>query len=155
MVNDMLALISLERLSLTPNTWIPSVLPLCEAILKPSFVSVFSWLPQCSGLIQCIYGSFCQIKILWCVLIHIISWIWPSVTVQLLFLTKVEMTVKGKCLKAIQDIMAAKTVQPKILRKEDFQKCFAMWQEWLGKYVWSKEHIWRVLRVIWLLAYFF
>jgi len=26
------------------------------------------------------YGNFCQIKILWCVLIHLIHWIWHRVT---------------------------------------------------------------------------
>jgi hypothetical protein len=50
------------------------------------------------------YSNFHQIKILWCVLIHLSHWIWHC---NFWLFPKVKMTIKGKRFESIQDIQAA------------------------------------------------
>jgi len=68
------------------------------------------------------YGKFCQIKILRCVLIHLIHLNWHRATSG--SPPKVKMCMKGKRFESIQDIEAATTEQLKTLMKDDFQNCF-------------------------------
>jgi hypothetical protein len=79
------------------------------------------------------YSNFCPIKMLRCVLIHLIHRIWHRATSG--SSSKSKWPWKVTVFESIRDIEAA---QLKTLTKEDFQNCFRKWQERWDKCVRSE-----------------